>query len=285
MHSYNQAFYALKNQLQPLYDEREAAAMAHELLEHITGLGRTARLMQKNDTLTPAQQQQYDVAATQLAAGTPLQYTTGKAWFMGHPYTVNKNVLIPRPETEELVDWIVTDSKPTNPAPHILDIGTGSGCIPIALKLLIAGSTITTCDISSGALAVAAGNAAALGAGIQLLELNFLNSQQHSRLGLYDIIVSNPPYIPLSEQKTLHTNVRDHEPALALFVPDGDALIFYRAIATFGLTHLCPGGAVYCELDAAHAQQCQELFATAGYSTVRLRQDMSGNWRMLRANV
>ena len=281
MLSYGQAFYQLKNELHTLYDERESAAIAHEVLEYITGLDKTQRLIQKEETLTAAQQGQFDGIKKELLAGRPLQYITHTAWFMGRPFKVNEHVLIPRPETEELVQWVVDDNK--NHAPEILDIGTGSGCIPISLKLAISAASVTTCDISKGALETAKENAAALGAGVHFSELNFLDVATHSTLGNYDIIVSNPPYIPASKKETMHINVVNYEPAIALFVPDDNALIFYRAIALFGKDHLNQDGAIYCETEADLAQECQQIFEATGYAEVTVRKDMHGNWRMLKA--
>ena len=277
----SQAFYHLKNKLQPLYDEREAAAIAHEVLQAITGLGRTDRLLQKEVELSPHTQQQFDDACIGLLQGRPMQYVLGTAWFMGRPYNVSEQVLIPRPETEELVQWIISDWSGTDV--HIFDIGTGSGCIAISLKLALPQSQVSACDVSAGALAVAIGNAHGLGADVSFIELDFLNKQHWQSLDSYMIIVSNPPYIPVREKERIHTNVKDHEPSIALFVPDDDALLFYRAIAAFGLGHLRKGGSIYCELDADHAVITQQLFIDQGYKQVYLNKDIHGNLRMLKA--
>ena len=281
--SYSKAFYELKNKLQPLYDEREAEALAHEILYFITGLDKTQRLLQKETLFTWPQQEKYEQAVSELLSGKPLQQVTGSAWFMGREYLVNEHVLIPRPETEELVQWIIDDYKDKASNINILDIGTGSGCIPISLKLALNHADITTCDISNGALAVATINAHNLLVEIQFLQLDFLDTSQHNKLALYDVIVSNPPYIPASEKERMHTNVKDYEPGIALFVPDNDPLVFYRAIAAFGKEHLKPKGYIYCELDAGHAMECKALFEEAGYGDVTVRKDIHGNQRMLRA--
>lgn len=285
MLSYSQAYYRLVKELQPLYDEREAAAIAHELLLHITGLDRTQRLIRKDTVLTQALQQQYDLSLTSLKTGRPLQYVTHSSWFMGREYYVNEHVLIPRPETEELVQWISDDWAGSNKHNRMLDIGTGSGCIPISLKLSIPLSDVAACDISGPALEVAKKNAQHLKADIHFSQIDFLNPAEHNKLGTYDVIVSNPPYIPISEKEKLHDNVKNHEPGLALFVPDSDALIFYRVIALFGKAHLNSIGYIYCELDAAHAMECKVLFEQEGYKSVEIRKDMHGNWRMLRAVI
>jgi release factor glutamine methyltransferase len=281
MLSYNDAFYQLKNRLQPLYDAQEAAAIAHELLEHITGLGKLQRLSQKDELLKENQYQQYERALVELAEGRPLQYVLGYAWFMGKKFEVNKHVLIPRPETEELVQWIIDDNRSATDI-TILDIGSGSGCIPISLKLGLPEAVITSCDISGDALSVARKNADHAHADVEWLHLDFLNEKLQQTLPEYSIIVSNPPYIPAAEEKTLHDNVVKYEPHLALFVPDDDALLFYKAIAEFGKEHLLPGGAIYCELHADYAAETKAMFIEKGYQYVKLKEDMHGNLRMLK---
>ncbi|MFI5196844.1 MAG: peptide chain release factor N(5)-glutamine methyltransferase [Chitinophagales bacterium] len=281
--SYSRAFYELKNKLQPLYDDREAEALAHEILYFITGLDKTQRLLQKEMLFTIAQQEKYELAVTDLLSGKPLQYITGSAWFMGREFHVNEHVLIPRPETEELVQWIIDDRKNKAGNISILDIGTGSGCIPISLKLALSHADVTTCDISNDALNAAKKNADRLQASIQLLKLDFLDAAQRNKLANYDVIVSNPPYIPVSEKENLHTNVKDYEPGIALFVPDDDPLVFYKALALFGKEHLKPKGYIYCELDAGHAMECKAIFEECGYKEVLIKKDMNGKWRLLSA--
>ena len=281
MHTYSSAFYALKEQLTPLYDEREAAAIAHEVMLHLTKLDKVQRLMEKSKEFTTEQESQFSQALHDLLKGRPLQYITGSAWFMNREYLVNESVLIPRPETEELVQWIIDDNR--NSAIAIFDIGTGSGCIPISLKLELSSATITSCDISEAALETAAANARNLNADIHFIGMDILNTEQQSITGVYDIIVSNPPYIPVSEKVNMHTNVKDHEPEVALFVPNDDALLFYRAIAQYGKTHLVLNGYIYCELESNHGQETKALFELMGYKNVELRKDMHGNCRMLKA--
>lgn len=280
MHTYASAFTGLSKALQPLYDNREAAAIAHEVMEHITGTTRLQRITEKDKELTPDEQAEYERIKPLLLAGTPLQYVTGKCWFMGREFMVDSAVLIPRPETEELVQWVTDDYTGRNIS--ILDIGTGSGCIPVSLKLAMPGAEVSAIDVSKDALAVANANARALGADVQFSEFDFLNTEQWDLLDSYDIIVSNPPYIPVKEKETLHQNVRGYEPGLALFVPDDDALLFYRLIAEFASTHLNEGGAVYCELHVDYAEQTELLYKANGYTT-ELRKDMHGNLRMLKA--
>lgn len=286
MLTYNEAFYQAKEQLRQLYDPGEGAAIVHLFLEYITGYGKLERLDLKNNFLTRQQQELYDSKLKELLRGTPVQYVTNRAWFSGNEYFVNGSVLIPRPETEELVQWILGDIKNQGTkVKNILDIGTGSGCIPVSLKLAMPEAEVTSCDISTEALGVANINAGRLKAQVRLMQIDFLDAQQHNNLSVYDVIVSNPPYIPAEEKARLHNNVKDYEPALALFVPDNDALVFYRAIAGFGKGHLSSNGYIYCELDAGHAEECKALFEQAGYTNVELKKDMHDNWRMLRATL
>jgi len=250
MLNYSQAFYQLKERLQKLYDADEAAAIAHMFLEHLTGLNKSDRLLKKDTEFKEKQQQQYDVQSKELVKGKPLQYITNSAWFMGREFIVNESVLIPRPETEELVQWVLDDSKADGEKlkVRILDIGSGSGCIGISLARLVGNAIVTCADVSKESIEVLKTNIEWVltpeekkrGAdNITLKTLDFLNEMQRNKqLGRYDVIVSNPPYIPATEKGKMHTNVKDHEPGIALFVPADDALVFYKAIAEFGKTHL-----------------------------------------------
>jgi len=291
MLSYGQAFYRIRDQLQPLYGEGEATAIAHMLMEHITGLGKLQRLDKKDITFTKVQQAAFDKKTKELAAGRPIQYVTGSTWFMDHEFLVNENVLIPRPETAELVEWVTNDSKGREKL-RILDVGTGSGCIGISLAGILNNAFVTCIDKSKEALEVAATNiqwvltSEQKKENIKLLALDFLAPEiRNTGLPRYDIIVSNPPYIPVKEKEKLHKNVRTYEPAMALFVPNSDPLVFYKAIAAFGKDHLRQGGSIYCELDAAHAGECKAMFIGFGYANTEIRKDMHGNWRMLRCST
>lgn len=281
MLSYQQAFYSLCKQLGKIYSDTEAAAIAHEIMEFVTGKGRLQRLVEKDNHLDERQQSLYDNAIVRLLNGEPLQYITGVQWFFGKPFQVNTSVLIPRPETEELVQWVIDEWQDKNDL-TILDIGTGSGCIPISLKLKLPAASIAAIDVSKSALTVALQNAQQHQAEIFFLEMDFLKEDQWEKLGQFDIIASNPPYIPEHELDTLERNVRDFEPEIALFVPNTDALLFYRHIARFAKEHLSPDGAVYCELHRDYAQATQAMFEAMSYKTT-LRKDMHGNDRMLRA--
>lgn len=283
MFTYSKAFYDLKNALLALYDEGESTAAAHIILEHITDEDKLQRLTDKDKEFTTAQQEQYETIKEKLLRATPIQYVVGKAWFRGREFAVNENALIPRPETEELVDWIIADVRAAGTKPSILDIGAGSGCISVSLKLDIPETMVTACDVSVGAMLVARTNANVMGADISLQHIDFLQESQRALLGVYDIIVSNPPYIPDTQKDSIHANVLDHEPHVALFVSGGDPLLFYRLIADFGKKHLTERGIIYCELDYDYAVEARQLFEDKGYKNVEIRKDMSGNTRMLKA--
>ena len=216
----------------------------------------------------------------ELKQGRPLQYILGEAWFYKYPFKVNEAVLIPRPETEELVEWIL--SCIDKPKLSILDIGTGSGCIPITIKKEKPETHITSVDISQEALATAEENAQQLNTEIKFLELDFLTESSWVDLNKYDIIVSNPPYIPVNEKETLSVNVRNHEPHQALFVPENQPLFFYEKIAKFGKEYLNDQGLIFLELHQDYAYETKKLFEEFGYKNVELRKDISGNDRMLK---
>lgn len=281
MITYGNAFYDLRDSLQPLYDEGEATAIAHAMLEHITAESKLQRLTHKDQNFTAEQEKVYNTVKEQLQQAVPLQYILGKSWFMNREFMVNNSVLIPRPETEELVAWIVSDNKAKHP--NILDIGTGSGCIAISLKLELPESAVTACDVSSGALLVTRINAGNLNAEIEVKHIDFTNPEQVNTLGKFDIIASNPPYIPYTQKESLHANVVEHEPHVALFVPGDEPLLFYDLIADFGKTHLNENGLIYCELDRDYSTEAKNLFESKGYINVEIRKDIAGNTRMLKA--
>lgn len=283
MITYGKAFYDLRDSLQPLYDEGEATAIAHAMLEHITTESKLQRLSNKDKNFTVAQEKLYNTIKEQLQKAVPLQYIIGKAWFLNREFMVNDSVLIPRPETEELVSWIVSDNNGRKP--QILDIGTGSGCIAISLKLEMPDAAVTACDVSSGALLVTRINASNLNAAIEVKHIDFTNPEQVDSLEMYDIIASNPPYIPFTQKESLHANVVEHEPHVALFVPGDEPLLFYYLIADFGKTHLNKHGLIYCELDRDYSTQAKNLFESKGYMNVEIRKDFAGNTRMLKAQL
>jgi len=215
-------------------------------------------------------------------AHEPVQYVLNETWFSGLKLYVDKSVLIPRPETEELVEWIIDGCRFPIDKLSILDIGSGSGCIAIALKRRLGKAEVWSCDISSDALQVAKKNAASLSVDVNFIELDFLSVEQRATLPLFDIIVSNPPYVAMQESNNMRPNVLDYEPSTALFVPDDDPLVFYRAIADFGKTHLKKSGSIFIELNEGLGKKTTEIFRAQEY-LVELKPDMQQKDRMIKA--
>jgi release factor glutamine methyltransferase len=253
------------------------------VMENITQLSKIDRLMSKEQLLSSSQQNEWDYILDELLQGKPMQYVLGKCYFMGKEFLVNENVLIPRPETEELVIWILNDWAQDKEGKSIFEIGTGSGCIPISLQAEWPEAQINACDVSLGALAVAQKNASHLEQDINFFEQNILDKSLWHHLPQYDIIVSNPPYIPIKEITTMEANVHEHEPHLALFVADTDRFLFYRIIAQLGKTKLKEGGAIYCEIHRDFPEETKAVFEAEGYTNIELRKDMHDNWRMIKA--
>jgi release factor glutamine methyltransferase len=276
-------YQTLKQALETIYDADESAAMATLVLEHFTGIDRNDIHSHKQDVLSGPVKEAIQQALQALLQHEPLQYVLQQAWFYGRPFFVNRHVLIPRPETEELVyealQWL-QQRNTSNDTVNILDIGTGSGCIPITLKKEFGQANIYTVDISKEALEVAAQNAATLDADIDFMEGDFLEETTWDQYQQYDLIISNPPYIPLSEKELMDKHVADWEPATALFVPNDDALLFYRKIGGFAKDHLKKGGKIFFECHYVYAKQTAALLEEMGFD-VLLKKDMHGNDRML----
>ena len=273
---------AIKHQLSSLYDALEINSMVNIIIEEATGWDALHQNIHKNDALEPSQIEQLDHYVEQLLTGKPLQYIIQKAWFLGKAYFVNEAVLIPRPETEELVEWIIEYAQIINKPLSILDIGTGSGCIPISLKLAIPNAHITAIDISKEALAIAEQNAASYHTEIEWIAQDILQTKQLK--DRYDIMVSNPPYIPLREKLAMQKQVADHEPEIALFVPDQFPLIFYSKIAHIGKSALKPNGQLFFEIHYDQGEAIIALLDEMGYHA-ELRQDIFGKDRMVRASL
>ena len=283
----NEGYRFICEALYNIYGKREAENISALVIEKITGLQRMSRSLNKNQFL-PEDQKTLLVHYTQLLLQhRPVQYVLGEAWFYGMPLYVDEHVLIPRPETEEMVEWVLKDERNRlqgeGERPAIVDIGTGSGCIAIALKKNLPESEVYAVDVSSKALAVAQQNAKAQQTGIQFLNVDFLNADRRNVLPLVNIIVSNPPYIPVKDKKEMHKNVLDHEPHTALFVEDNDPLLFYSAIAAFAVLHLHPGGCVYTEIHETMGDAVKNVFVQQGFEYTVIRKDMQGKDRMVKA--
>ncbi len=277
-----QAYLQLLQQLSTLYDNRESGNIADLVIEKITALRKIDRIVYKDTIISPEEQNLLSKITSELLQHKPVQYAIGEAWFMGMKLLVNEQVLIPRPETEELANWIIQDIK-TNKKKEVsvLDIGTGSGCIPMSIKQLLPYTYVTAIDISEGALQVAKINSVNLNVLIDFLLLDILDENTWKQLGHFDIIVSNPPYIRNSEGLTMRKNVMDYEPHLALFVEDNDPLLFYKKIATFAKTHLQQTGKIYVEINEEFAQEVISIFQQNSFFNIELRKDMQGKDRMV----
>lgn len=270
----------IRSELQGLYPDTEIRSFSYLIVEKLTGFSRTEVIVNKNTIFSDVQQHQVELFIKKLKEYEPIQYVLGETSFYGLDFFVNNSVLIPRPETEELVDWICRENSRRSSL-RVLDIGTGSGCIAISLKHEFPNSEVEAFDISEKALETAAANASRNRVEVKFSEVDILQSPAFPKQ--WDIIVSNPPYVTENEKDTILPNVLDHEPHLALFVPDNDPLLFYRNIAEFALRHLKPGGKLYFEINRSEGKACMDLLTGMRFGQVELRKDISGNDRMLRA--
>jgi release factor glutamine methyltransferase len=265
-----------------IYDKDEANNVAELLIESITKLPRSERIIKRSESLSTSQNQLLQSSISRLQQHEPIQYIINESWFAGMKFYVDRNVLIPRPETEELVEWVVSEVKSQRSKIKILDVGTGSGCIAIALKKKLPDIEMWACDVSDEALNVARLNGDTLHATIDFVPLNFLDAHQRKQLPVVDVIVSNPPYVPKNETREMKKNVVEYEPTTALFVPDNDPMIFYKAIAEFGRERLNKGGSIYAEIHENYGQQIKDLFLSKGYQTIQLKKDLQGKDRMIK---
>lgn len=274
------SFESLCQRLSSYYELREANNIATLLFESMDIKGQGL----KTTVLSMEAQTYIDKATDRLLKGEPIQYILGQADFYGYVFSVNPAVLIPRPETEELVYRALSIAATIkDPALKVLDIGTGSGCIPITLKKESPTLAVTAIDVSAKALKVAQKNAEQLDADIQFRQLDFTDTSTWSKLEEYHLIVSNPPYIPWKEKTLVGANVLGQEPNLALFVEDEEPLLFYRLIAEFAETNLIKGGAVLVETNQYNASEVVALFQSKGLADAFLFQDLMGNDRIVLA--
>ena len=278
--TYNELWHLLA----PTYGDGEAKAIAQMVYEVRFGLSLPDIYLGKDTQLSANSQAELEGIAERLLHQEPVQYVLGEASFCNRTFHVEPGVLIPRPETAELCQWIT--QKKHSSSCHILDIGTGSGCIAITLALDIPQAQVTAWDISSTALEIARKNAQQLNADVTFQEVDVL-SPHTTRLSplasTFDIIVSNPPYICNKEREQMEQNVLEHEPHTALFVPDEDPLLFYRTIAAYGLTALKPGGELYFEINPIYANEMLEMLSTMSYHDIEIKEDQFGKPRMINA--
>ncbi len=284
--TYNEMWHKLAQ----VYDEGEAKAIARLAYEVRFGLTFTDLCLGKDTQLSADDQAQAAEICSRLLQQEPVQYVLGQAEFCGHTMMVNEHVLIPRPETEELCQWVVSEMSDERLEVRdfsILDIGTGSGCIACTLAADIPDAQVTAWDISEEALRIAAENAKSIGVTVRFEQRDILSDiptpSLHPRYE-YDIIVSNPPYICGQEKDGMERNVLDYEPALALFVPDDDPLLFYRAIARYGQTGLKPGGSLYFEINPLYADALQDLLSRMSWHDIETKKDQFGKQRFIKAS-
>lgn len=265
--------------LEPMYGKREARAVTDYALEVYFGLSKADVLCGAVEEMIPEKTAELQQLFARLLRGEPVQYVVGRAFFCNRWFSVRPGVLIPRPETEELCAMIVEENSGKAPM-KVLDIGTGSGCIAVTLSLDMLGSEVAAWDISEQALDVTRENARRLGANVTTERRDALALQPQGEQ--WDIIVSNPPYICNNEKKDMAANVLDYEPHRALFVPDGEPLLFYRAITRYAAATLRPGGALYFELNPLYADQTADMARQQGFTQVTITEDMYGKRRMMK---
>ena len=273
----NASFKYIFDKLSTAYPEREARAIARLVLETRFGLTQVDICMGRERTFSLEERRDLENIVKRLSQKEPVQYVLGQADFCGRTFSVAPGVLVPRPETEELTKWIIRDEKESGfSLPCILDIGTGSGCIAITLSQELPQAQVSAIDISPQALAIARENAERLGAAVDFRHQDILDSP------FWDIIVSNPPYICEHEREDMEENVLRYEPSQALFVPDHDPLLFYRAIGEYAVKMLKEGGRLYVEINRAYGRETARLFQHLGLRDIIVRKDLYGNERMVR---
>ena len=273
------------NSLEGLYPIEELKSFFYLLAGKYLNLSRINIALQLNNELTHEEQSSFYQAADRLRNHEPIQYILGETEFFGMPITVNKQVLIPRPETEELVSWIIEDVDKNEAT--ILDIGTGSGCIAISLAKKLNNAVVSAIDISTRAIEVAKKNTLINNVNIEFSRVDVLNFEadldlHHKWESKFDIIVSNPPYVRMQEKKLMKLNVIDHEPDIALFVEDDDPLLFYRKISQLSKQYLRQNGTLYLEINEYLGLEMEKMLNKAGFKHVVLKKDMFGKNRMIK---
>jgi len=286
MKTVKDVFAEYRAQLKALYDSREADAIALTVLKEITGQSGAYVKAFPEHNLSVDQQEKAELILQELTTGKPLQYVLGHTEFYGLPFKVNPSVLIPRPETEELVEWVLNSDLPSG-AINILDIGTGSGCIAISLKKTLPDAQVSAIDISAGALKTAKENAGLNQVEVSFIEGDVLNPNHTFNLlpFTFSLIISNPPYVTPADKQLMHTNVTDFEPHTALFVPQDDPLLFYKAIADLATAKLLKNGLLFLEINESYGIETVNMLKDKGFNKVELRNDMSGRDRIIKASL
>ncbi len=269
------------NSLPKFYDKKEIQALFFQSIKEVTGYSKSALLVNPAFVLSYEQEERLNMILARLQAMEPIQYILEECEFYGLPFYVNSSVLIPRPETEELVEWIISGY--SGQSGSLLDIGTGSGCIAVSTAKFLESFSVSAVDISVAALEVAKRNAKRNDCPVEFIQGDILKANNICADDIFDIIVSNPPYVREQEKESMLQNVLEYEPHLALFVPDNDPLLFYRAIALFGKERLKKEGRLFLEINEALGKETVELLSSLGYRDITLRKDIFGRERMIRA--
>jgi release factor glutamine methyltransferase len=277
--SIKQLNYLVRQSLQGIYPDVEINSLINLIYEKVVNLKKTDILLNEDRVLDTKTADQILQITQQLKQQIPIQYIFGSAYFYDLTLEVDPNVLIPRQETEELVDWIIRENN--KPELRILDIGTGSGCIAIALAKNLPKATTDAMDVDPKTLEITTKNATKNGVTVNPLLCNILDEQPEVQP--YDLIVSNPPYVLHSEKTKMHKNVLEHEPEKALFVPDDQSLIFYRKIADFAQKNLKNKGSLYFEINERKGTEIKELLSDSGFVNIILKKDINGKDRMIKA--
>jgi release factor glutamine methyltransferase len=272
----------LKNSLEPFYSPSEAEYMAFSVIEKFCSVSKIDILSGKNFEISQAQNKQIQQALARLQNYEPLQYVLGEAFFCGNFFEVNPNVLIPRPETEELVKIVSQTLQAQSPEAKILDIGTGSGCIAISLALTLPKAQITALDVSAEALQVAQRNAKKMNVQLNFMQKDIFSWENEENF-IWDCIVSNPPYVCESEKNTMEANVLLYEPATALFVADTNPLLFYEKITTLAQNSLCKGGFLFFEINQKFGNEIANLLSENNFTTIKILKDFYGKDRFAMA--
>ena len=282
MKTIQDVFAVFKQTLNGVYDANETEALTLLVVNEISGLSKAQIKAFPEKEITVAQAEILNKILTRLQTGEPVQYILGHTEFYGLRFKVNSSVLIPRPETEELVEWVLNSANDKHLKANILDIGTGSGCIAISLKKNLPDALVSAIDISTGALEIGKQNADLNEVKVDFIQDDILNSKLDIEHSKFNIIISNPPYVTLYDKTQMHTNVTDFEPHSALFVPKDDPLIFYKAIADFALNSLITGGLLFLEINESLGNETVGLLQAKGFKHIELRKDMNGRDRMVR---
>lgn len=286
MKTIKDVFAVFKRGLLRLYDTGEIEALTLMIISDISMVSKAQVKAFPEKNITQAQAEKFNNILQRLQTGEPVQYILGYTEFYGLPFKVSPAVLIPRPETEELVEWVLTSASNSKFAfGHILDIGTGSGCIAISLKKNLPNSQVSAIDISIDALDVAKQNSDLNNVKVSFIKADILNLKPQISDLKFDIIVSNPPYVTQDDKTQMHINVTDFEPHTALFVSEDDPLIFYNAIAGFAIQNLATSGVVFFEINEGLGKETIELLENKGFKNIELRKDMSGRDRMIKATL